>query len=294
MNHAFLIMAYNKPELLARIVNRLKAPNHFMFIHIDAKSNIDAFKEHISDDDHTIYLGGGGNRESVYWGSISQIMTELHLMNVSYSFQTKMDYFHLISGQDYPCKSNLDIDKFFNEHLGESFMDFSPDQKGNSYEGRYRKFYFNDIVYCNNILINTLQLPIKCLQKFHPLRKKLYGIHKGANWFSLHRNVVAYCLNWYNEHPAFLKRMRYTRCMDECFVQTIVWEHIEELHIKNDYLRYIDWTKPRSNGNNPAILDERDYDRILSSNAIFCRKVDGQRSNKLLEMLDNYLDDKQY
>ena len=51
-------MAYNKPELLARIVNRLKAPNHFMFIHIDAKSNIDAFKEHISDDDHTIYLGG--------------------------------------------------------------------------------------------------------------------------------------------------------------------------------------------------------------------------------------------
>lgn len=38
MNHAFLILAHDSPELLQRIVNRLKAPNHYIFIHLDIKS----------------------------------------------------------------------------------------------------------------------------------------------------------------------------------------------------------------------------------------------------------------
>lgn len=59
MNHAFLIMAYNEPMLLARIVDRLKAPNHYMFIHIDKKSNIEEFKASLPEDSHTVYLGGG-------------------------------------------------------------------------------------------------------------------------------------------------------------------------------------------------------------------------------------------
>ena len=62
--------------LLARIVNRLKAPNHYMFIHIDKKSNIEEFKAYQPEDSHTVYLGRG-NREKVFWGGLSQIMTEI-------------------------------------------------------------------------------------------------------------------------------------------------------------------------------------------------------------------------
>lgn len=36
-NHAFLILAHNQPELLSRIVSVLMAPNHYFFIHVDAK-----------------------------------------------------------------------------------------------------------------------------------------------------------------------------------------------------------------------------------------------------------------
>ena len=39
MNHAFLIEAHDSPELLQRIVDRLNAPNHYLFIHLDGKSN---------------------------------------------------------------------------------------------------------------------------------------------------------------------------------------------------------------------------------------------------------------
>lgn len=37
MNHAFLIVAHDSPELLQRIVKRLEAPNHYIFIHLDKK-----------------------------------------------------------------------------------------------------------------------------------------------------------------------------------------------------------------------------------------------------------------
>lgn len=36
-NHAFLILAHKQPGLLSRIVSVLKAPNHYFFIHVDAK-----------------------------------------------------------------------------------------------------------------------------------------------------------------------------------------------------------------------------------------------------------------
>ena len=49
-------MAYNEPMLLARIVDRLKAPNHYMFIHIDKKSDIEEFKAYLPEDSHTVYL----------------------------------------------------------------------------------------------------------------------------------------------------------------------------------------------------------------------------------------------
>lgn len=60
--------------------------------------------------------------------------------------------------------------------------------------------------------------------------------------------------------------------MDECFIQTIVWDQKEKLRVKDDYLRYIDWSAPRSNGNNPAILDEQDFEYIINSDAFFAEK----------------------
>lgn len=34
LNHAFLIIAHDSPELLKRIINNVKVPNHYVFIHL--------------------------------------------------------------------------------------------------------------------------------------------------------------------------------------------------------------------------------------------------------------------
>lgn len=288
MNHAFLIMAYNEPMLLARIVDRLKAPNHYMFIHIDKKSNIEEFKAYQPEDSHTVYLGGG-NREKVFWGGFSQIMTEIHLMRVSYSFQERMDYFHLISGQDYPCKSNEYIDTFFESHDGQSFLGYDIPQNPELYAVRYRKYYFNDATYCDNVFLNLLKYPIKAIQKVIFLRPSIKGINKGPNWFSLHRQVIEYVLETIDRDKSFLNRLRYTSCMDETLLQTILASKKEELKINNNYLRYIKWDKNYRHGNSPLFLTNKQYNSIITSDAIFCRKVSLDVSKDLLNHLDSYL-----
>lgn len=44
LKHAFLIMAHAYPEQFKDIVKLLNAPNHYFFINIDKKSNMEDFK----------------------------------------------------------------------------------------------------------------------------------------------------------------------------------------------------------------------------------------------------------
>ena len=43
LNHAFLIIAHDSPELLRRIIDNLRAPNHFFFVHLDKKVDRQSF-----------------------------------------------------------------------------------------------------------------------------------------------------------------------------------------------------------------------------------------------------------
>lgn len=77
--------------------------------------------------------------------------------------------------------------------------------------------------------------------------------------------------------------------MDEIFLQTILATKQEELKIKNNYLRYIKWDKNYQHGNSPLYLTNEQYNSIITSDAIFCRKVSLEDSEDLLNHLDKYL-----
>ena len=62
----------------------------------------------------------------------------------------------------------------------------------------------------------------------------------------------------------------------------------------NDNKRYIDWSNHKKglNNGNPNILEENDFEKIINSNADFARKFDMKTNSKIIDMLDNYLDNK--
>lgn len=281
MNHAFLILAHDSPDLLQRLVDRIQADNHYVFIHLDKKSN-----------DPKVNIKWGGyisdkKRINVNWGGFSMIRAEILLLKEALKSPIHFDYFHLISGHDYPCVNKKVFDSYFEEcPKGRSFMHYDTDSQHIEWKekisNRINKWHFHD--HKNNLLI------CRAYRSFllRYVKRKYQGeLYAGWNWFSWHRSLAEWVLEFKKWHPLFFRRFHDTDCSDEVLFHTLLYSHIDELNIdRNNSLRYIDWYPDRPADSLPLILDERDYDSIKESGCLFCRKVFLEKSSCLLDLLD--------
>lgn len=282
MNHAFLIIAYDSPQLLQRIIDRLETPNHFVFVHYDKKYQCPLLRVRYGE------CLPDGERIRVTHGGFSLIQAELILLWHAMNFHERIDYFHLISGHDYPCVSNDEFDQFFEKvPQGRSFMHFDTDEQHvmwkNKIETRINKWHLREIR-CWRGFSYVIE---KSLNLLLPRKKYDGELYAGWQWFSWHRSLVKWILSFCEYHPEFVNRFHYTNCSDEVLFHTLLYPHIEGLNIdRNNSLRYIDWTPQRKAATLPLVLDERDYQAILDSGALFCRKCYGDQSSKLISLLD--------
>lgn len=281
MNHAFLVEAHDSPELLQRIVNKIQAPNHYVFIHFDKKYPMP-----------TINIKWGGlipdrKRISVTWGGYSQIKATLILLEEAINNHINFDYYHLISGHDYPCVDNVNFDRFFDQvPQGRSFMLYDTDlqlaEDREAIRWRVNKWHFHEDK-DNTIFERKYHF---FLQRYIKRRYK-GNLYKGSNWFSWHSSLAQWVLQYLKWHPVYLHRFHYTMCCDEVIFHTLLYPYIERFNIeKNNDLRYVDWTPIRPSKTLPPVLDEEYIDVIKHSGSLFCRKVTLENSLALLEMLD--------
>lgn len=291
LNHCFLIIAHNNPLLLKRIVCKLQEKNHFFFIHIDKKSNIKPFIRCLHGLKNIVFIE---NRIKVNWGGYSQIECELLLLKTAFYSSINIDYFHMISGVDYPCKNNKKFDDYFEIHNGESFMHYDSDEeiqiwRETKYRNRIQKWNFIDMFpFSNKGLSCKLRLYLQNAFNIFVKREWIPNIVAGWNWFSWHRNVVEYIIKYIKLNPNYLKRYKYTSCCDEVIFHTLLQNKINELKInKYNSLRYIEWHPKREYKSLPLILKENEYEDIIKSNSMFCRKVDIKESSVLMDLLDD-------
>jgi len=153
-------------------------------------------------------------------------------------------------------------------------------------------------------------------QKHMPKRKFLKNMvpYGGSDWWSLSYECATYALRFVEENPGYKRFYKYTAAPCEMFFQTIVLNSDRARRVENydnyqkwsaersrekalsdsDMLpeeafnhRYIDWSGERTGEREtPAILDERDWEKIKSSSSHFARKFDPQRSAKVLDLID--------
>ena len=77
------------------------------------------------------------------------IEAEVVLMREALAHPDGMDYFHLISGHNYPCRSNADFDAFFESSpSGRSYMHFDSDEQHEEWKSQIRNrfvpYHFHD------------------------------------------------------------------------------------------------------------------------------------------------------
>lgn len=282
--HAYLIMAHADPEHLQNLINALDDERNDIFIHIDGKQDISKFKDITSQNSKLEFLK---HRTDVFWGDPSLIDAEYSLFRCVAG--GKYSRIHLISGADYPIKSQDYIHKFFDEHKDEEFIDFEDERMLTSELRKKMRLY--------NFLLPYISHPDKDIASFFNFVRRVLlalqmclrinrhysmdTIKKGSNWASMTQTFVDELLR----HEMEIKReYRYTHCCDEIYKQTIAWNTSFRNKISTlGNVRLIDFS--RGNGKSPYTFQKQDLDLLKKSDALFARKFSSKISGDLIALL---------
>lgn len=276
MKIAILILAHKNLTQLNALIKKLE--NNFnIYLHIDHKSNIKP-EDIVQSARHRI-----AKQYPVYWGSYNQILATYNLMKHAHADNN--DYYLLISGQDFPIKSNEYIIEYIEMNKYKDFIEYEKLPLKGWHDGGFeRVWYFWE----NRDERSALSFALKHIRRYQR-RNNLFQRNKervfygGANWFNMSKQTMHSVVKFIEKND-YLSKFKYTRCADEIWLQTLL---IYELGIKsliNDSLRYIDW---RSGPEYPRILRSSDIDDINNSSALFARKFDLEVDSKIINKLSN-------
>lgn len=289
MKHALLIIAYKNFDHLSQLI-RFFDGDFYFYIHIDKKAVITQAQRTVLCEMDNVRLVE--SRYSIFWAGLNMPKSAIYLMRMAVK-EGLADYYHLITGQDFPTKTPQEIVKFFEQHNGTEFLRyFSLPYVGweNGTMNRLTLYGFYDYFNYKSDKGWKILLKLEALQKRYHIHRKLplkrYPVfYGGSSYWSLTRACVQYLVDETDRHPYLLRRLRFTFAPDEVYVHTLLLNSPFKDKIENDDLRYIVWET--RNGNYPANIDETDLSAINNSNAIFARKIEYPVSASLVEALKN-------
>lgn len=286
MRHCLVMTAYKDIENINRIIRCVPA-DWGVYIHIDKKSSIKA-----SDIISTAHVF---KEKKIFWGSWEHLYAFVFLLTKAVGSGIHYDYYHLMTGQD-----------FFACPISE--FDAKVGSDGACYMGVFRipnKYWswgygidiftyrtlasFGDIRFTPLRYINSC---LKYLQKYSGTKKNLPSceLYGGPVYCSLTTEFV----QWMLKSPFainLLDSLKNSTCAEEVYFQTVIMNSPFREKVKIDKtLRYVDWhSSPR-----PKFLDLSDYDKIITSKSLFCRKIDSGHSKDLIVALMRLQNDRLY
>lgn len=277
--NAYLIMAHRDFEILKNILIILDDDDADFFVHVDLKANdfnSKEFENCVKKSNLTFI-----DSMDIQWGDRSQIDLEIKLLKKA--TEKKYDYYHLISGVDFPLKKPSEINYFFKINTGKNYIDF--DDNSNIDRLKYYYWFQRKIGKKKNFLyyLQKTSIIIQKVFRINRIKGKECAIYKGANWFSITYDLANYIVSNFSEYS---KLFDYTICADEIFLQTIAMSSPYKDTIVKDCMREIDWKR-----GDPYIFRSEDYNMLTNSNKLFARKFDTEVDKHIIEDLFSYLSD---
>jgi hypothetical protein len=225
-------------------------------------------------------------------------------------------YCILLSGQDYPIRSNVDIKNFFEKNDGQLFISLSSlpvwfwDGDGmpriTSYKVSLnsdrscvtlptvfqRRFYSIKTVKAVTriVMARKLRHLLKMFKaRRHPAYIRPYG---GEQWWALPTDVVRAILDFNDEHPDYLRFHRDSFAPDEMVFQSIV-AHLYSSRRDEaaSSLTYVNWKRKNPSGPGPAVFNAGDFYELVSQadKKLFARKFDTGIDAVILDLLDEWI-----
>lgn len=272
---AYIVSAYKNLDQLARLAERLSTERSVVYIHVD-KMTDDAEYERL---ERT--LAGRPRvqlleRHVCHWGGFGHVRATLKGIDALLASGSDFEHLVLLTGQDYPIKPAAEIERFFAEHRGTSFMAYKalPSESWSPRGGldriEYRHWRWRG---------PHVRLPWK--RRF-PAGAAPYG---GGAYWNLSRACVEHVARFVESRPDVVDFFRHVDIPDEVFFQTVLMNSELAGSVVNDNLRYIDWTR----GARPALLEARDLPALRASPKLFARKFDVCHDGEILDLVDTEL-----
>lgn len=291
--HAFMIMAHGEQRFLERLLQSLDDERNDIYLHIDAKNQMmdtDILRSRVERANLFIY-----SEIKCYWGDVSLVECELFLLEKATA--ASHQYYHLISGVDFPLKSMDEIYDFFDKNYGKEFVFFASDKMDERHRDWYLKYYCLQKLYrksnikaINSIFYFIEKVSVKLQSLINIKRAKYFKeYYKGSQWFSITEQFAKYVLEF---KDIIIKDFHFTFASDEMLLPTLIMnsDFKDNLYIKRfdnsmeQNLRYIIF-----NNGIPKILGQEDYDDMISSDCIFGRKFSCDNIDLIEKLSENIL-----
>lgn len=278
MKHAYLIIAHNEPEILRRLIKSLDDKRNDIYVHIDKKSNFDGNNLKVQKSNLYIY-----RKIDARWGDFSLVEVELYLMKQALA-KGDYSYLHLLSGVDYPIKSQDYIHEYCQKHQGTEFIGFSQNVDDKELKWRSQHYFLFSRNFQNkNLLKRVTRVLFANLQSLFGIKRSSLTIKKGCQWCSFTSNFCKFILS---QEKMLYADFSHTFCPDELVLQTLCWnsDFKDKLYSTADEFkgckRYIPWC---SGVLRP--LKPEDFIKMKKSECWFTRKCSNNDINIIESLL---------
>ncbi|HEY0058615.1 MAG TPA: beta-1,6-N-acetylglucosaminyltransferase [Flavisolibacter sp.] len=286
---AYIILAHKNPMQLQRLVGALSDGCSHFFVHIDSRTGISPFRIFLHSPKHISILPG----IKTEWGGFGLVKAALNGLEAVFRSEEKFDHIILLSGQDYPIKSNKQIDDFLERHKGKNFLEHFPlpsPAKWSPGGGLYRvNKYFFGLKTCQRYAAKSANF----LGRLLPcMRRKTYDhmeAFAGSMWWIINSYAAQYIINFVAMNPGYVRFHRFTFAPDELFFHMILLnskdDRIRSSIVNND-LHFIRWKDIKAS--HPETIKKEDLGDLLRSEALFARKFDATADAEILDLIDTH------
>lgn len=310
----YLLLIHKKPKQFKRLVCALQDCDSRFFVHIDKKCDINEFRKEVHENGNLFYVANE-NRQEGRWGSLSLVEAALSTMRLAMD-KGGEGHFILLSGQDYPLRSNAYIKDFLSAHKTSNFMSVYtiPDEKKSSEDGGYERF-ISWTFDCQNPRDSRMKAKIKPfsfnrktlggffrLSMYRPqllpvavkawfCRRKYpegLGMRFNEFWCVLTKDAVEKVINTYDNRKELREYYKYMHIPDESMFSSILCEIPRFKDSLMPMCHYIDWDV--NNNGSPKTLTMDDTLLIKEAMAkhpyiLFARKF--EEDSPILDWIDD-------
>jgi hypothetical protein len=317
MKILYIILAHKEPSQVIKLVETLIANEHYVIIHYNKLSSNEEFavlRNRFENNLHVFFL----DRMKTAWGHFSLMEVIINSLKKAASLDIKYDHAIILSGQDYPIKSNTEIKRFLASHPQKIFyrhFEITPDMGDNKpyvhpvndrvttrpQHHRVDSYYWrlNSRKYLllpgePNPGATSLRVRVSNKIKFllsKVVKRKFpdgFRPYFGATFGIITFEFAEYLINFYAQHPAFNKYMQYAFCADEMYLVTAAMNHpYFASKMVNNNLIYSKWSE--EGGLHPVLLSAQNIEELQHSSMLFARKFDTKVDASILEIVDEKL-----